>query len=275
MPSDKYVFISYSRQDIKFVEELSKRLQKAGVSIWRDVEQIHPGDNWLLSIQNALDDSSAYLYILSKNSTKSEWVLFEHSIAANQNKKIIPILIDDSKDIFSDIPAPLKNRQWIDLSKDYDKNFKKLLNSLSDYTKEENIKENVEPKTEGYVFVSYSTINIDFVTDLMDWLKTQKFGYFDYHSSKRNYHTLFFLELEEQIKASKAVLSILSPEWKQSKWAVREFLFAEEINKPIFLLHHKKMPPCLLTVGLPYIDFTENREAAFQELEREMRDKGL
>jgi len=273
MKSEKYVFISYSREDSNIVKKISKDLQKEGVSVWLDVEKLFPGENWASSINEAIKKATAYIYILSKNSLKSKWVVLEQYKAVTENKTIIPVVIDEYA--AKNIPPLFKNIQWADFSESYNEGFRKLLQALSPYLNEENKKEDVEILSDGYVFISYSTRNIDFVESLATWLKDERYGYFDYHSSKRNYHTLFFLELEEKINNSSAILSIISPEWKQSKWAVREFLYAEAVEVPIFLLHVKETEPCLLTMGIPYIDFIENETRGFEELKREITDKGL
>jgi len=41
------------------------------------------------------------------------------------------------------------------------------------------------------------------------------------------------------------------------------------------MLHVKETEPCLLTMGIPYIDFIENETRGFEELKREITDKGL
>ena len=84
----------------------------------------------------------------------------------------------------------------------------------------------------------------------------------------------FHLELEGVIQGSEVMLCIVSPSWKRSKWTPREFLFAEEIGKPVFLLRAKKMEPTLLIAGLSYIDFTEDTYDAYQESDRELKRRG-
>jgi hypothetical protein len=271
---NNFVYLIYSRSDSEFVEKFSQDLQNKGIRVWLDVEQLKPGVNWVSGLESALEKARAFLYVSSKNTSYSEWASYEVTKSISfKNKPIIPIVIDDIGK--KTLPFSLSQYQWADFSnKDtYPKDLEKLVTVLEQYiTIDEDIE--VSPKiSDGYVFISYSSNNSDFVNRLATWLEKQKYGYFDYHTSKRNYHTLFFLELEEKINDAQAVLSILSPDWKSSKWAIREFLYSEAMQKPIFLLQHKTMPPCLLTMGIPYIDFTKSETEGFSELDREIQAK--
>ncbi len=107
------------------------------------------------------------------------------------------------------------------------------------------------------------------------FLERRGYGFWDYAKSDRDYHTQLFLELEMAIKEASAVLSILSPHWKRSKWTIREYLYAEEIGSPIFLLKAKEMEPTLVIAGIPYIDFVGNTESGLLKLDKELNRKGL
>lgn len=67
----------------------------------------------------------------------------------------------------------------------------------------------------------------------------------------------------------------MTPAWKISRWAPREYLFTEDIRRPIFLLRAQPLEPTLLIAGSSYIDFVEDRERAFHELDRELASAGL
>lgn len=84
-----------------------------------------------------------------------------------------------------------------------------------------------------------------------------------------------FLELESIIREASATLSILSPDWKRSKWTPKEYMFSEEVGTPVFLLMARQMGPTLVTAGIPYIDFTKDEQRGFDKLDRELRRKGL
>lgn len=77
------------------------------------------------------------------------------------------------------------------------------------------------------------------------------------------------------IQEAAATLSILSPSWKRSEWAVKEYMFSSEVGTPVFLLRAKKIGPTLVIAGVPYIDFVQDRVSGFKKLDRELNRKGL
>jgi hypothetical protein len=89
------IFLSYSYQDKTWVSEFAHALQEQGVNIWFDAEQIALGDKLQDRLENALRGSNVLVVILSKNSVQSRWMYFEIGAALADNKKIIPIVVDD------------------------------------------------------------------------------------------------------------------------------------------------------------------------------------
>lgn len=67
----------------------------------------------------------------------------------------------------------------------------------------------------------------------------------------------------------------LSPSWKVSRWTRKEYLFAEEVGTPVFLLKVKDPGPTLIIAGSHFIDFTSNTEAYFCKLAKELDQKRL
>jgi hypothetical protein len=53
-------FLSYTRRDGAFVDMFGADLQKAGVRIWRDTEQIQPGQQWQRANEDALGNVCRY-----------------------------------------------------------------------------------------------------------------------------------------------------------------------------------------------------------------------
>ena len=132
-----------------------------------------------------------------------------------------------------------------------------------------------KPKSKGYIFISYAEEDTEFVTALRQFLKERGYGYWDYQDSDRDYHTQLALELEDVIQNASATLSVLSPDWKRSTWAAKEYLFSEQVGTPVFLLMAREMGATLVTAGVPYIDFVHNSEKGFEKLDKELRRKGL
>jgi hypothetical protein len=123
--------------------------------------------------------------------------------------------------------------------------------------------------------LSYCDADTDFVSELREFLLMRGYAYWDYAESDRDYQAQLFLELEHVIQDAAATLSILSPSWKHSEWAVKEYIFSTEIGTPVFLLHAKRIGPTLVIAGVPYIDFVGSRPSGFKKLEHELNRKGL
>lgn len=105
------VFISYSREDKHFAQSLSHYLQTKNISTWTDTE-LKPGMNWQEEILEALEKSKIFVTIISENSIKSQWILFELGLAVGKNKETI--IIQKSDIDKATIPVEVANRQIID-----------------------------------------------------------------------------------------------------------------------------------------------------------------
>jgi internalin A len=81
VPQDQ-VFISYSRKDKKWREELEKHLKpflrNGIISGWSD-QQIEPGSNWFAEVQSALTDSRIAVLLVSPDFLDSDFI-HEHEL---------------------------------------------------------------------------------------------------------------------------------------------------------------------------------------------------
>lgn len=86
------VFVSYSRKDTPFVEQLVADLRNAGLEVWYDVSNLRGGSRWRIEIEAALRNSEFVVVVLSPDSMISEWVEREFLFASNLERKIIPLM---------------------------------------------------------------------------------------------------------------------------------------------------------------------------------------
>ena len=119
------IFVSYSSKDRPFAIKLTEELEKLGANIWIDQLGIELGENWDGAIEKALDDSNSFLLLISPTSVESPNVQDEVSIAIEENKKMIPVLIKPCE-----LPMRWKRRQYADLTSDSEKALKEVLNAL-------------------------------------------------------------------------------------------------------------------------------------------------
>lgn len=271
-----YVFISYPRVEAKLADQIVEALEKAGIRTWRDVDDIEPGENWVASIENAIREASAFVYLAGKGKQQSQWMMRElESLFKNRvdQSVLIPVVVGSSG--LDALPEMAKQFQSVDLSGKHEEGLQKIVERLNEFAVEEPAAKIPEKKNKGYAFISYASEDFKFLEDLKQFLIEAKYGYWDFHENKRDYELQFHLELEGVIRDSEVMLCIISPDWKKSRWTPREFLFAEEIRKPIFLLRAKDLDPTLLIAGSSYIDFVSDKEQGFKELQRELNAKGL
>lgn len=90
------VFISYSRKDITIIEPVLESLRNRGYSIWIDTEGRYHSEKFRGTIVKAIKSSECVVFFSSKNSNDSEWVRREINVADEENKPIIPFIIDNS-----------------------------------------------------------------------------------------------------------------------------------------------------------------------------------
>jgi hypothetical protein len=270
MPMSEKIYISYSRKDANQVQAIVRALELNRHQVFLDIQDIRPGDNWIAALRQAIDSSDILILVMSKNSLGSPVVIDELHYAINANKRIIPIVIDDVP--AEKIPLGLQNIQWLDMRHGLDHVAERLRALLG--TGDTSV-EPAQPKSKGYVFLSYAKEDGEFVQTLRAFLKDEGYAYWDYEESDRDYHNQLFLELENAIMEAAAVFAIISEDWKKSKWTVREFFFAEEARRPVFLLRARAVGPTLAIAGIPYIDFVGDATLGFSKLERELSRKGL
>ena len=95
MPAD--VFISYSSNDQDRVVKLADKLRTAGVSIWVDESGIGAATLWSKEIAGAIKGCKVLVLMVTPNSVKSKNVVKEVSLASEQNKQILPVILEPTQ----------------------------------------------------------------------------------------------------------------------------------------------------------------------------------
>jgi hypothetical protein len=126
------VFISYSHDDMDIVDALTRRLDADQINYWRDEKDLFVGEVVDKAISKAIQDSRLFLIVLTPKSISSRWVEREIDEAAHEEtegeKIILPIV---AKDLPSQqIPARLRRKVYVDMSKSFDDGYAKLAKSI-------------------------------------------------------------------------------------------------------------------------------------------------
>jgi len=120
------VFISYSRRDLAFVEQLAADLQAAGLEVWYDLSNLQGGSRWSRAIEKAIRDSQYVLVVLSPDSVASTWVEEEFLYASELGKKIVPLFYKKCA-----LPFGYRTLHFIDVQEDrYKQKFNEILRAL-------------------------------------------------------------------------------------------------------------------------------------------------
>lgn len=124
------VFISYSRRDRTFVEELRAALESAKRSVWVDLRDIPPSADWRDEITQAIRGSDIFVCVLSPDYASSTVCRDELDIALANHKRLIPLVARDVAE--TDVAPSLAALNWIFFREHDDRRvaFDKLLIAL-------------------------------------------------------------------------------------------------------------------------------------------------
>jgi TIR domain len=88
------VFISYSRDDATTVHRLIQALAADGITVWRDVDSLHGGQQWPKIIGEAIADNDLLLLVWSQHAAASHFVDLEWNAAVALRKTLLPCVLD-------------------------------------------------------------------------------------------------------------------------------------------------------------------------------------
>ena len=96
--------MSYSRRDTATVDTIVARLEKAGIDVWIDREDIAAGGQWRAQIVEAIETAGAFVLSLSPDAAASANVLKELNLAESvPDPFVLPVLLQEVK-----LPAELR-----------------------------------------------------------------------------------------------------------------------------------------------------------------------
>jgi TPR repeat protein len=85
------VFISYSRDDLKFADQLEAALNLCGFECLIDRHDISGGEDWKRRLGNLIREADTVVFVLSPSSARSPICDWEVEEAARLNKRILPV----------------------------------------------------------------------------------------------------------------------------------------------------------------------------------------
>jgi TPR repeat protein len=85
------VFISYSREDLNFADQLDAALSTYGFECLVDRHGISGGEDWKRRLGNLISEADTIVFVLSPSSARSEICDWEVEEASRLNKRILPV----------------------------------------------------------------------------------------------------------------------------------------------------------------------------------------
>jgi CheY-like chemotaxis protein len=138
----KHVFISYRSVDFGLgVNKIVDCLEKNGISVWIDRENLMPGQDWQIAIRNAIEEGMLFLACFSSNywSKTNNYMNEELNIAIDQLRKMpddqiwfIPVKLENCKIPHFDIRQnkTLASKQFVKLYEEWDLGMNKIIKTI-------------------------------------------------------------------------------------------------------------------------------------------------
>jgi TPR repeat protein len=105
------VFISYSRDDLDFADQLNAALDAYGFECLIDRHGISGGEDWKRRLGNLISEADTVVFVLSPSSAGSPICVWEVEEAKRLNKRILPIVWRPLGGVSP--PQPLQDRNYI------------------------------------------------------------------------------------------------------------------------------------------------------------------
>lgn len=89
------IFVSFQSASEQFAIDLRKRLTlERNLTVWMFTSDLRGGHEWHKVIDNAIDDCSMMIVLVTSEAIESKYVIYEWSRALGQNKRVIPLIIE-------------------------------------------------------------------------------------------------------------------------------------------------------------------------------------
>jgi hypothetical protein len=121
-----YTFISYSRKQLYFAEAIALHLQKEGIEIWFDLQQLGAGTDWASALKSGYGNCARLVLVASQTALDSKYVEVEWDTARQNGREVILAVVEDV-----DIPEKLRDCAVIDFRTNFNAAMKRLVSYLN------------------------------------------------------------------------------------------------------------------------------------------------
>jgi hypothetical protein len=106
------VFVSYSRRDSVFADQLVFRLKADGFPVWLDRSRLHGGELWQRELEIALREAAILILVTSPDALASEYTRMEYQYFLSEKKPVIPVIAQKAERL----PDELASIQFVDFT---------------------------------------------------------------------------------------------------------------------------------------------------------------
>jgi len=147
----KNIFMSYSRRELGFVDDLVNKLEKEKYNVWLDYRSLVPAKPWEEQIYQGIMNADVALLVVSKASMASENVGVEWKRVLAQKKRVILLIFEAV-----DLPAELEKFEWVDFRGSYQNALKELDRQLQTPAQEEHPAPQTGFKVPSIVWIAFT-----------------------------------------------------------------------------------------------------------------------
>ncbi len=145
----KNIFVSYSRREVGFIDDLVRNLEQVGHEVWLDYRNLIPGKPWQDQIYKGIQKADVILLVVSKASLSSQNVEVEWQHVIEQDKRIILLVFEAVH-----LPEKLEKYEWVDFRGNYKAGLKELLSQIEQPVQETHSVPETGFKIPGIVWVT-------------------------------------------------------------------------------------------------------------------------
>lgn len=90
------IFVSYSRSDQEPAEHIANELKAHGADVFIDLQRLTAGEDFVGRLGKEISAADVFVLLLSPRSVESRWVKAEVNWAFTQEKRILPVLLEET-----------------------------------------------------------------------------------------------------------------------------------------------------------------------------------
>ena len=125
--SQSRVFLSYAHADDAIARRIAQGLRTSDVPVWRDRDDILPGERWDRAIEQAIEQCTDLVVLLSSHAAASDVVLDEVNYALERKMRVLPVIVETCK-----VPLRLRRLEWVQFDADHDASMARLVRALTE-----------------------------------------------------------------------------------------------------------------------------------------------